>query len=85
MLKRKLKTVKTSITHQNIGGKTIIIDEQITDTLNNDEVFDRAMTGNWACHNFIKRRKDFNKDFPYKLYYGKIDGLGYIVAEDEIE
>ena len=28
---------------------------------------------------------NFNKDFKYKLYYGKVNNLGYIVAEDEFE
>lgn len=41
--------------------------------------------GNWACHNFVMRRDDFRHDFPYKLYYGKVGGLGYVVAEDEFE
>ena len=38
-----------------------------------------------ACYNFLRRRPDFNREFPHKLYYGKVDGLGYIVAEDELE
>ena len=33
----------------------------------------------------MKRRNDFNCNFPYKTYYGKVNGLGYIVAEDELE
>ena len=80
------KIIKKSVTHQNIGGKVFIVDEAITNTLTNDEVFENAMmNGNWACRNFIDRRKDFNCNFKYKLYYGKVDGLGYIVAEDEFE
>lgn len=43
------------------------------------------MEGNPACLNFIIRRHDFKPDFPHKLYYGKVGGLGYVVAEDEFE
>lgn len=84
----KLYRVKDFVEHQGIGGKTLIIDERdyrITDALTNDEVFDQAMTGNWACKNFIDRRDDFDCNFPHKLYYGHVEGLGYVVAEDEIE
>lgn len=77
--------VKKSVTHQDIGGKPFIIDEQVTQTLSNDEVFDRGIMGNWACNNFMDRREDFNCNFPHKLYYGKVGNLGYIVAEDELE
>lgn len=80
-----IKTIKESITHQDIGGKDFIIDEQVTATLTNDEVFHKALNGNMACMNFVDRRPDFNYMFPYKLYYGKIDGLGYIISEDEFK
>lgn len=73
--------VKDHIEHQGIGGKEI----RIEFPLSNDEVLDIANEGNWACCNFIERRPDFNCDFPYKLYYGKVDGLGYVVSEDELE
>ena len=43
------------------------------------------MSGNWACLNFTDRREDFDCNFPHKLYYGKVNGLGYVVAEDELE
>lgn len=85
-MKPLIKIIKKSVNHQNIGGKVFIVDEAITNTLTNDEVFDNAiLNGNWACRNFIARRKDFDSNFKYKLYYGKVDGLGYIVAEDEFE
>lgn len=81
-----IKKISKKITHQNIGGKDFIVDTYITPTLTNDEVFEQGMNkGNIACYNFIQRRKDFSWDFPYKLYYGKVDGLGYIVAEDEFQ
>lgn len=80
-----VKIIKTSVTHQSIGGKEFVVDEKITETLTNDNLFTNAINGNWACYNFIMRRPDFNAFFPYKLYYGKVDGLGYVVAEDEFD
>ena len=63
-----------------------IVDKDITDTLTNDVVFNKAMIeGNMACLNFVRRRQDFKYNFPHKLYYGKVGGLGYIVAEDEFK
>lgn len=82
---RTVMLLKKRIDHQGIGGKEFIIDEQITSTLSNNEVFYKAMDGNWACYNFCERRKDFDVNFPHKLYYGKVDGLGYIIAEDEFD
>ena len=79
------KTIKTNVMHQGIGGKEFIVDEKITETLSNDEVITKAFTGNWACYNFVMRRPDFNTFFQYKLYYGKVDGLGYVVAEDDFD
>lgn len=84
----KLYRVKDFVEHQGIGGKILTIDERdckITDTLTNNNVFGEAMSGNWACKNFVDRRDDFDCDFRYKLYYGHVEGLGYVVAEDEIE
>ena len=81
-----IKQIKPHVAHQGIGDKLFIVDEQITKTLTNDSVFDMGMVqGNWACRNFIMRRRDFDSNFPHKLYYGKVDGLGYVVAEDELE
>ena len=76
----KIYYVKESVTHQGIGGKQIDIEFELPV----DEVFTRGMNGNWACYNFIDRREDFNYQFPYKLYYGKVNGLGYVIAEDEL-
>ena len=77
--------IKKKIKHQNIGGKEFIVDELITKNLSPEEVFRNAMTGNFACLNFVKRRSDFKHGFYYKLYYGHVDGLGYVMAEDEFE
>lgn len=80
-----IRKIKKGITHQGIGGKEFIVDVDITRTLNPDKVFEMGISGNIACYNFLNRRKDFNSSFPFKLYYGKVDGLGYIVSEDELE
>lgn len=80
-----IKRIKEGVIHQGIGGKEFIVDIGITNTLTPEEVFFKAKTGNMACYNFVRRRMDFNQDFPYKLYYGKVDGLGYILAEDEFQ
>lgn len=80
-----IKVIKNEVKHQGIGGQEFIVDENITETLSNDEVFRQAVSGNIACLNFIKRRPDFDYNFEYKLYYGKVSGLGYIVAEDEFK
>lgn len=77
-----IKKVKKSVTHQGIGGKEIRLELE----LDADTVFNKAVNeGNWACANFMDRRDDFNYKFKHKLYYGKVGGLGYIVAEDELE
>jgi len=80
-----IRRIKPHVLHQKIGGKDFIVDLPVTNTLTNDEVFNLGITGNPACYNFLRRRPDFNRDFKHKLYYGKVDGLGYIVAEDELE
>lgn len=80
-----IRRIKPHVLHQGIGGKEFTVDLAVTNTLTNDEVFNLGISGNPACYNFLRRRLDFNREFPHKLYYGKVDGLGYIVAEDELE
>lgn len=76
------RTLIDTIDHQNIGGKEIQLEFGLTKT----EVAQLAiLEGNWACKNFMERRKDFNKNFKHNLYYGKVGNLGYIVAEDEFK
>ena len=88
--------IKKKIKHQNIGGKEFIVDELVTKNLSPKEVLNNATDGNIACINFINRREDFpvitNFDetlygflFKHKLYYGHVNGLGYVMAEDEFE
>lgn len=78
MLTRKLKK---NFSYRNLGGKTFNIEFEVPIR----EVVKKSFEGNWACYNFMERRTDFNADFKHKLYYGKVDGLGYIIAEDELE
>ena len=78
LLSRKLKK---DFTYRGLGGKTFYIEFEVS----KDEVIQKVAEGNWACYNFMDRRKDFNHFWTKKLYYGKIDGLGYIIAEDELQ
>lgn len=73
--------IKEHVTHQGIGGKEITIERLVT----MDEVDVKAWNGNPACFNFIKRRED-SMMLPYNtiLGYGHVNGLGYIVCEDEL-
>lgn len=73
--------VKENITHQDIGGKEFVMEFEIK---HEDILFEGTFGGNWACRNFMNRRSDFNVDFPYKTYYGKVGNLGYVVSEDEL-
>jgi len=79
LLTRKLKK---GFPYRNLGGKVFTIEFEVP---KEEVLWKGVMENNWACHNFIERRKDFNFAFSHKLYYGKIDGLGYIIAEDELE
>lgn len=76
------RIIKKEITHQNIGGQEFNIEMEVS---SDDVAFKGILQGNWACRNFIDRRPDFDCTFPYKLYYGKVGNLGYIVSEDELE
>lgn len=81
-----IQRVKKSVTHQGIGGKEFKVDELVTKTLTPNEVSEKGIReGNPACWNFMDRREDFDLNFPHQLYYVKIDGIGYIIAEDEID
>jgi len=81
-----IKIISKKVTHQGIGGKEFIIDQKITDKLTPDDVIEKAWVyNNWACKNFIDRRPDFNANFAIKLYYVKVNNLGYVIADDEIE
>jgi|GEM_PF-3509415 len=80
-----VRKIKSSVTHQEIGGKDFIIDWDVSRRLTPASVLNRAKNGNIACYNFVNRRPDFDEKFPYKLYYGKVGMLGYIVSEDEFE
>lgn len=74
------RKIKKSVTYRDLGGKTIIIDRELT----RDDVL---TTENWACWNFIDRRPDVRNAFTHKRYfYGHVeDNMGYVVCEDELE
>ena len=79
MINKKYR-IKKNVDHQNIGGKKIEIERELTA----DEVDEQALLGNIACFNFCMRRDDFLPDFDKKLYYGHVGNLGYVVCEDEL-
>lgn len=74
------RKIKKSVTYRGLGGKTIIIDRELT----RDDIM---TTENWACWNFIDRRPDIKDVWVRKRYfYGHAeDNLGYVVCEDELE
>lgn len=43
-----------------------------------------VLHGDWACYNFMTRRKDFDLSFKHKLYNIIKNGKHYVVASDEI-
>jgi hypothetical protein len=56
--------VKKEITHQNIGGKEFIVDDIISNQLNLDVVYNKAvLEHNIACINFLNRRPDIIEKF----------------------
>lgn len=76
------RKIKKDLKYRNLGGRVFYIEFEVT----KDEVMKKALVeGNWACYNFMDRRPDFNNFWTKKLYYGKVDNLGYIIAEDELE
>jgi len=74
------RTVKKSVKYRDLGGKSIVIDRELTRE-------DVMTTDNWACWNFIDRRPDVKDVLVHKRYfYGHAeDNLGYVVCEDELE
>lgn len=75
--------IKKGFQYRNLGGHPFYKERELSP----NTVIDKAiLEGNWACINFMDRRKDYDCNFPYKLYYGHSDdGLGYVMAEDELE
>jgi hypothetical protein len=90
-VKKYEKAIKARLTknisHQNIGGKEILIERETTLDYFLDKDFDKMVI---AEMNFLTRRTDLltlsdetlNK---IKAYYGHVGMLGYWVCEDEIE
>lgn len=77
----RTEIIKDEVTHQGIGGKEFIVEMEVPI----QDVIFKGLTGNWACYNYLQRRPDVKRDFPYKIYYGKVGILGYIVSEDEFK
>lgn len=72
------RTIKESITHQNIGGKEIVIEGKVSFQ---EIVVSAVFNGNMACKNYLDRRD--NAVDVERHYYGKVGNLGYIVGCDE--
>lgn len=75
------RKIKKSVKYRSLGGKTIQIEREVPVK----DLLTLANSGNWAVYNFIDRRPDIHWDYPYKIYYGHVENLGYVVAEDELE
>lgn len=76
------RRIKKSLKYRNLGGKTFWLEFEVKAK----DIPNKIAEGNWACYNFIDRRPDFDSClFSKKLYYGKVDNLGYIICEDELE
>ena len=73
--------VKSTVDHQDIGGKNIDIEFRV-------DMFDvcyAGMQGNMACKNFVDRKGASGICVKYhEVFYGKVGNLGYIVAEDDL-
>lgn len=82
-LNQKKYKIKEDITHQGIGGKEFIIEEEWDI---DDVILKGLFYGNPACRNFLDRRGDepLGVTRP-RTFYGKVGILGYVVAEDELE
>ena len=75
------------VKHQNIGGKEIIIEKELTGKDIIDTDFSHMSI---AMSNFIARRSDIflyesdEKIEKMKVYYGHVGNLGYFVFADEV-
>ncbi len=80
----KKARINKNVEHQNIGGKEIIIEKELTIDDILDTNFDKMPI---AMYNFIMRRTDLleEKYGERKVYYGHVGILGYFVADDELE
>ena len=90
MIKDIQKTIilVDNISHQNIGGKEMKLEKEIT----LDYFLDKKLTDmTIAERNFINRRMDLfiehsDKECEsIKIYYGHVGNLGYWICEDEIK
>ena len=77
-----IKRIKKDVSYRDLGGSEFRIEKEID---KDDLIYKACFEGNWACKNYLERRKDVNINFPYKFYYGKVGALGYVFSEDELE
>lgn len=80
----KKAKIKESVEHQEIGGKEIIIERELTIDDILDTNFNQMPI---AMANFVMRRTDLLEEEygKRKVYYGHVGYLGYFVADDELE
>ena len=76
-----LAEIDTSVTHQGIGGKTIVIEREGTVSWVLDVPFNEMTIG---LSNFINRYNMMSMPEETKVYYGHVGNLGYFVAENEL-
>ena len=96
----KVMRVSDSVKHQSIGGEDIILEFGLTkeEVLSlaaegnwaNVNFLKRRYDDSLSVQEIVDMVREFDSglidaDFlEQKLYYGKVNGLGYVVAEDEL-
>lgn len=80
----KKALINKEVKHQGIGGKEIIIEQELSVAYFLDANFKDYTI---AMYNFVMRRTDLMepKYENVKVYYGHVGFLGYFVSEDEIK
>lgn len=73
----QLRTIKIGL----LAGKEIKIEDLWTNVFGSSWMF---ANGNPTCLEYAVRSAKDNLPIDDKVYYGKIDGLGYLVHESEI-
>ena len=64
-------------------GETFLVEGTIQEVCGDDCLPSIAMQGNWAARNALDIDEYLYEDRPF--YYGKIAGLGFIIAEKDLE
>lgn len=76
-----LAEIDSSVTHQGIGGKTIVIEREGTISWVLDRPLNEITIG---LSNFIHRYDINSVPEDTRIFYGHVGTLGYFVAEDEL-